>query len=183
MLAAIVPLLPLLAPLVPRIAEWFGGEDAAETAVVVQAAVVAVAGSTDPSRVAKALQDPTKAAEMVSELAKIAADREAARDRVMLDTLKAELGDVADARRMASEAAPNTPQAMGAALLTGALMLMFSYAMVMVLQGAVLPENNRIADMLLGALFAWVNTAVSYWLGTSRGAQIMRDALIGGKAK
>lgn len=179
-LAALAPLLPLLGQMIPTIASWFGGKDAEETAVVVQAAVRAVAGTTDPAQVATTLADPQKHAEMVSELARIAADREAARDRAIVETLKTQLADVADARAMARDfAAKGSHLAYGPAILTGALLILFAYALMEVLGGRIAAENTRIADMLLGALLSWVGAGVAFWLGTTRGAQVMRDALMG----
>src|ERR1700712_3861442 len=85
-------IMPLILSLAPEIARWIGGNQAAGVTAAVADAVRSVAGTDNPEDAAKALAaDPTKAAELRVQLAKIAADAETAQRASELEALKATL--------------------------------------------------------------------------------------------
>lgn len=98
MIAALLPLIPLLAQFVPRIAEWIGGDDAEDVARQVTGVVTAVAGSTDPAVVAAAIADPERGGQLAAELARISADRAKVEEEARTARLAAMLADTANAR-------------------------------------------------------------------------------------
>jgi hypothetical protein len=178
MIAALLPLIPLLAPLVPRIAEWIGGDDAESVAREVADVVTSVAGSTDPAVVAAALEDPARGAEMAMGLARIAADRERAREEAITARLVATLADTANARQQTVQLVQaGSRLAWMPAIITCLLLLTFGSVLGFVFLGTIPDANTRLADQLIGGLYTLVTMAVSYWVGTSRGAVEMRQGL------
>lgn len=98
MIAALLPLIPLLAQFVPRIAEWIGGDDAEAVARQVTSVVTSVAGSTDPAVVAAAIADPERGGQLAAELVRISADRAKVEEEARTARLAAMLADTANAR-------------------------------------------------------------------------------------
>lgn len=178
MIAALLPLIPLLAPIIPRIAEWIGGDDAEDVARQVTGVVQAVAGSTDPATVAAVIADPTRGPALAAELARIAADRARAEDEQRTARIVAELRDIADARQQTiALAAKGSRLAWMPAVVTFVLLAVFGATLVIVFTGAIPEANTRLADQLIGGIYTLVTTAVAYWVGTSRGAVEMRQGL------
>jgi outer membrane lipoprotein-sorting protein len=66
------------------------------------------------------------------------------------------------------------------AIITAVLLALFGWVLWIVTQGAIPADNQRIADQLIGGLYTLVTMGVTYWVGTSRGAVEMRQALQGG---
>jgi fumarate reductase subunit D len=178
MLAALLPLLPLLAPLIPRLAEWIGGDDAESVARQVTSVVTQVAGSTDPAVVAAAIADPERAGTIMAEGAKIAAERERVREEAQTARLAAVLADAANARSQTVQLAQaGSRLAWMPAIITCVLLLVFGGVLAFVFLGTIPEANTRLVDQLIGGLYTLVTMAVSYWVGTSRGAVEMRLGL------
>lgn len=166
MIAAILPLIPLLAPLVPRIAEWIGGDDAEAVASQVTSVVAAVAGSTDPAAVAAAIADPARASDIALGLARIAAEREKAREDAMTARMVATLADTADARRQTVQlAASGSPLAYGAPLVSAVILLLFA-TMVGAEQFGWAPVSDGTKRLVEAALVL----VLGYWVGSSAGS-------------
>lgn len=178
MIAAILPLLPLLAPLVPQIASWLGGDDAEDVARRVTSVVTSVAGSTDPAAVAAVIADPERGPALAIELARIAAERARVEDEQRTARITAELRDIADARQQTvALAAQGSRLAWMPAVVTFLLLAVFGATLFIVFTGAIPEANTRLADQLIGGIYTLVTTAVAYWVGTSRGAVEMRQGL------
>jgi hypothetical protein len=178
MIAALLPLIPLLAPLIPRLAEWIGGDDAEDVARQVTSVVTQVAGGTDPALVAAAIADPERAGAIMAEGAKIAAERERVREEAMTARLAAVLADAANARAQTVQLVQaGSRLAWMPAIVTFALLAVFGATLFIVFTGAIPEANTRLADQLIGGIYTLVTTAVAYWVGTSRGAVEMRQGL------
>jgi hypothetical protein len=178
MIAALLPLIPLLAPLIPRLAEWIGGDDAEDVARQVTSVVTQVAGGTDPALVAAAIADPERAGAIMAEGAKIAAERERVREEAMTARLAAVLSDAANARAQTVQLVQaGSRLAWMPAIITCLLLLSFGAVLGFVFLGTIPDANTRLADQLIGGLYTLVTMAVSYWVGTSRGAVEMRQGL------
>jgi hypothetical protein len=178
MLAALLPLIPILAQVVPQIASWLGGDDAEDVARQVTTVVSAVAGGTDEAAVAAAMADPKQRAALVEQLARISAEREKVRDAAITERLKATLIDLADARQQTiALASRGSRLAWMPAIVTFILLLVFGATLLVVFTGAIPAANTRLADQLIGGIYTLVTTAVAYWVGTSRGAVEMRQGL------
>lgn len=178
MIAALLPLIPLLAPIIPRIAEWIGGDDAEDVARQVTGVVQAVAGSTDPAAVAAVIADPERGPALAAELARIAAERAKSAEEAQTARIIAALSDTADARKQTvALVASGSRMAWMPALITFALLGLLAGALFVVFTGTIPEANTRLADQLIGGLYTLVTTAVAYWVGTSRGAVEMRQGL------
>ncbi len=91
MLALALGLLPVLGPgIAGMIGRWLGGTNGEAVAGQVVDAVEAIAGGTDAVQVRRAMADPDKAGALLVRIQEIAAAREAAKDQVVLDTLREE---------------------------------------------------------------------------------------------
>lgn len=169
-------LLPIVLSLAPMLARWLGGTDAEAVAAKAGAVIRSVVGSDDPAALEAAAADPQKAAELRLQLAQVAAEAEKAERKAELDTLRAELADVADARHQTvTLAQAGSPLAWGAPIVTLAVLGLFGGTMYALFRGAV-PEG-QMAMILCGAIAAWGGQAVSYWLGTSAASRA-KDATI-----
>lgn len=178
MLAAALALAPFLARYIPDIVGWLGGDDAEKIAGEVVGVVQAVAGSNDIATMATVLQDPARGAELTLGLAKIAADQEAKRLDAQTAEIVARMKDTADARaHTVALAAKGSRLAWMPAILTFVLLGVFGVTLWVVFTGHIPKDNTRMADQLIGGLYTLVTTAVSYWVGTSRGAVEMRQGL------
>jgi hypothetical protein len=178
MIAALLPLIPLLSTIIPQIAEWIGGDDAEAAARQVAGAVTAIAGSTDPAAVAAVIADPQRGPALAAELARIAAERAKAAEDAQTARIVAALADTADARKHTlALAARGSRLAWMPAIITFALLGLLGGALFIVFTGSIPEANTRLADQLIGGLYTLVTTAVAYWVGTSRGAVEMRQGL------
>ncbi len=99
MLAAALALAPLLSRWIPDIVGWLGGDDAESVATQVVNIAQTVAGSTDPAVLAEVISDPSKAIELSTALARVAADREKVQEEARTARLVATLADTANARQ------------------------------------------------------------------------------------
>lgn len=175
----LLALLPVVAQLAPGLMRALAGDRAGDVTQQVATAVTAVVGSDDPEHVAAAIADPTRAAELRLELERIAAAERQAEVEAETQRIKAILGDVQSARaQTVALAQAGSRIAWMPALVTVALIGMFGAALGWVLNGSIPEQNQRMADTLLGGLYTLATTAVAYWLGTSRGAVEMRQAMV-----
>lgn len=167
MLAALLPLVPLLAPIVPQIAAWLGGDDAEDVARHVTSAVQSVAGSTDPAVVAAVIADPQRGPQLAAELARIAADRERAREDAITARLAAQLADTANARATTvSLAQARSPIAWLAPIVCAVIFALFAFVVIAEVFGAGQGMNEatrRLLDYLAIA-------AAGYSIGSSAGS-------------
>jgi hypothetical protein len=167
MLAALLPLVPLLAQVVPQIASWLGGEDAEVVASQIASAVAAVAGGTDEAAVAAAMADPAQRAALIERLARIAAEREKAREEAITARLVAGLADIAHARETTLRLAQaRSPLAWLAPATCGLIFGLFAFVVVAEVfgYGAGMSEaTRRLLDYLAIA-------AAGYAIGSSAGS-------------
>lgn len=155
----------------PEIGRWLFGPDAAPAVSAVQAAVGAVTGSTDPEQQVAALGDPDKAAALRVELARIAAEREAAAAEAGQTALVARLADVAGARTTTVQLAQvGSSIAWGAPVVSVVVLLTFGGVVAMTLVRAMPPGAEAVLNVLLGTLGAMATSVVSYWVGSSAGS-------------
>jgi hypothetical protein len=179
MIAALLPLIPLLAPLVPQIASWLGGDDAEDVARQVTGVVTAVAGSTDPTAVAAVMADPSRAGQLAADLARIAADREKAARDADIAEITARLQDMANARGQTVELAKvGHPMAYMPAIVTAGLFIVFGWTLERLFAGALSPSSREIALIVVGTVGAAFTQAVQYWLGSSSGSAA-KDSRLG----
>jgi len=185
-------ILPLIMSIAPEIARWIGGTQAGNVTAAVASAVKAVTGTDDPQAAAAALAaDSGKAAELRVQLAKIAADAEAAQRQADLEEIKAELA--ADAARRQAEletfrasiadtqsargqtielAKAGSSLAWGAPVISLVIVAAFGLMLFILLGTKGIPtENLTIANVLLGTLAAMATQVANYWLGSSSGSK------------
>ncbi len=89
-------LIPIALSVLPELARWAFGKDASDATSRITTTVGAVLGTTDPTEVQAALQDPIKAAQLKTELVKIDSD-------FKLEMFRLEIQSAADARAMAGK--------------------------------------------------------------------------------
>lgn len=167
MLAAALGLAPLLAQFIPNIVGWLGGDDAERIANQVVDVVQAVAGTTEPDAVAAVLQDPSRQAEIALGLARIAAEREAARDAAITARLQAAIADTAHARETTVRLVQaGSPISYLAPVVCGVIFALFAFVVIAEVFGAGAGLNEatrRLLDYLAIA-------AASYSIGSSVGS-------------
>jgi hypothetical protein len=173
MLAALLPLIPLLAQVIPQIAEWIGGDDAEDVARQVTGVVSAVAGGTDQAVVAAAMADPSQRAALTEQLARIAAERARVEEEGRTARIVAQLKDVADARaQTAALAHAGSPIAWAAPVMSIVISGGFfaCVAMVFFVERHWDERTATILNTLLGAMTISFGQVCNYWLGSSRGS-------------
>ncbi len=166
MLAALLPLIPLLAGVAPHIAEWLGGDDAEAVANQVVGAVRSVVGAADEMAVAAAMADPEQRGRLAVELARIAAERERVREEAITARIAAALADTADARRQTvALAQQGSALAYGAALVSAVILALFAM-MVGAEQFGWSPVSDGTKRLVEAALVL----VLGYWVGSSAGS-------------
>ncbi len=171
MLTAALALAPILARFIPDIVGWLGGDDAESVASQVVGAVTAVAGSSDPAVVAATLDDPAKGAELALGLARIAAEREKAKDEAQLARFQAGLADVADARRMGVQLAASGSKLAWAPTILSSIIILGFFGVILALFFIDKRWDERTVNMvngLFGTLTVAFGGVVQYWLGSAR---------------
>lgn len=167
MLGIAAALAPLLVRYIPDLVGWLGGDDAERVAGQVVGVVQAATGSTDPAVVAATLEDPARGAEIAMGLARIAAEREAARDAAITTRIQAALADTAHARETTVRLAQaRSPIAWLAPIVCGVIFALFAFVVVAEVfgYGAAMNEaTRRLLDYLAIA-------AASYSIGSSAGS-------------
>ncbi len=167
-----LPLIPLALSIAPELARWLFGDKAEATTAAVSAAITQITGTPDQAAAQAVLaRDPQVAANLRVELARIAADAEAASQQATLGTLQAGLKDVADARgqTIALAQARSASQYAPAAV---SLVVLSTFGLVMwaALTRSLPDGSETVLNMLLGTLAAMATSVVSYWVGSSAGS-------------
>jgi hypothetical protein len=173
MIAALLPLIPLLVPLIPKIADLFDGDDREDVAQQVATVITDVAGSVDPTVVAAALSDPTRAGTLATEIAIIAANRARVEEEARTARMLAELKDVADARASTvALAAAGSSIAWAAPVMSIVITAGFFavVAAVMMVERVWDERTATLLNALLGAMTISFGQVCNYWLGSSRGS-------------
>lgn len=173
MLAALLPLVPLLAQVVPQIASWIGGDDAEEVARQVTGVVTTVAGNTDEAALAAAMADPAQRAALTEQLARIAAERERVKQEAITARLQAALADTASARDQTVRLAAQGSRIAWAPAILSALIISGFFVCIVMLFVVDRVWDERTAGLmnaLFGALTISFGQVANYWLGSSRGS-------------
>lgn len=161
-------LIPVVASLAPTLMRHLAGDRAGEIAEQVSTAVQSVVGTDDPEQVALAMQDPARAADLRLELARIEADAETERLRLVL-------ADVASARAQTVDLArAGSPIAYGALGVSAVVMALFAAVVLGPMWGYPAP-----ADATVRLLEYCLIACVGYWLGSSAGSARKDEALRG----
>jgi hypothetical protein len=173
-------LIPLALSLAPEIGRWLFGPSGAATASAVVQAVQAVAGTADGAAAQAALsKDPAAAAQLRIRLAEIAAAAEQAARAAELDTLRAQMADIAGARsQTVALAQANSPVQWAPVLVSLVVLGTFGVVMWAALTSALPAGSETILNMLLGTLAAMATSVVSYWVGSSAGSAQKTDLLL-----
>ncbi len=173
MLAALLPLVPLLAQVVPQIASWIGGDDAEDVARQVTGVVSAVTGGTDEAALAAAMADPSQRAALTEQLARIAAERERVKEEAITARMQAALADTASAREQTVRLAAQGSRIAWASAVLSALIISGFFGCVVMLFLVDRTWDERTAGLmnaLFGALTISFGQVANYWLGSSRGS-------------
>lgn len=172
-IAAATSLLPLVLKLAPELAKWAGGPKAEDIAVHGAEIIKSITGTTDPQAAEIILNDPQKSVDARIALAKIAAEQQAAEQQAKLDTLRAELSDVASARsQTVALAQADSKIAWAAPIISVVIVVGFFGAPA--LYAWALREPDQI---WLGALIAGFGAVVQFWIGASRSGQQAQQAV------
>lgn len=157
--------------LAPEVGRWLFGPDAAPVVAAVRNAVGAVTGSDDPAAQAAALEDPATASTLRVELARIAAEREAAVAEERQAELMAHIADVANARAATVQLAQaGSGIAWGAPVVSVVVLVTFAGVVLMALTRAMPPTSEPVLNVLMGTLGAMATSVVGYWVGSSAGS-------------
>lgn len=171
-----LPLIGVLAQFVPSLISAVAGDKAGKVAGQVAEVAKAILGTDNAVDAEKALASlpPEKLVELKLGLAKIAADAEASKRQADLETLRAELADVSNARSQTVDLAKaGNPIAWGAPIVSVLIVLGY-FLLLYVLLAEPLPNvSSNWKDLLLvlfGALQIAFGQVANYWLGSSAGS-------------
>ncbi|MFO0271348.1 MAG: hypothetical protein ACK53W_12540 [Gemmatimonadota bacterium] len=164
-----LPILPIIAAVLPHIAGPLAAKVAAEvagpevgaTAKAVVDAAVAVAGSDDPAAVASAMTDPLKVAAFRTSIVELE-----------LEAMRIENADRADARAMHVATRDTVPRDLAYA----STAMVFVCALFVMAFG--LPEQGReFSVAFLSAIVTAWGTMMAFYFGSSRDAKRLGDAM------
>ena len=172
-------LIPLAISLAPEIGKWLFGTAGEKTAAAVAQAVQTVTGTSDEQAAQQVIaRDPKVAAQLRVELAKLAAQAEAATREADLETLRAQLGDVQDARKQTvALAQAKSAVAWAPAIVSFVVLATFGVVMCAALTRQLPAGSETILNMLLRTLAAMATSVVAYWVGSSSGSERKTDLL------
>jgi hypothetical protein len=172
-------LIPLAISLAPEIGKWLFGSKGEQTAAAVTQVVQSVTGTTDDAAAQQLIaRDPQVAAQLRLQLGQLAAQQEQASRQADLDTLKAQLGDIASARaQTVSLASTRSFVQWAAPIVSIVVMSTFGAVMGLALTRSLPVGSETILNMLLGTLAAMANSVVCYWVGSSAGSSQKTDLL------
>jgi hypothetical protein len=172
--------LPLITTFAPSLLRWLFGPKASTTASAVGAVVQAVTGhdASTAEGVAGALAaaagDPDKALALRVQLQQLADDATAAERKADLDSLTAQLGDVASARSMTvAMAAAHSAVEWAAPVVSVVVTVGFFFVLWLLLTGKtsdLAPAQAAIVNMVIGTLATGFATVIAFWLGSSAGS-------------
>lgn len=171
----LLPLIPLVASLVPEAVKWLAGDSAGKVAEKVAAVAVETFGTSDPDTIERAVAaDPNLALQF--KMAVLAA--QAASEKEETARMMAQLADVQSARTQTVELAKaGSPIAWGAAVCSVLVIGGFTLILYFVLSKEI-PEGSREAAIYaLGQLGGMATAAVAYWVGSSAGSAQKTGAL------
>ena len=174
-----LPLIPLILSIAPEIAAWaFGSKGEAVTSAAVQA-VEAITGTTDAAAAqAVVARDPDKAAALRIELAKIAAAAEQAARQADLDTLRAQLADVANARgQQTTLASTGSGVAWAPAAVSLVVLVSFGGVLFLAMTRSLPPGSEAILNIVIGTLAGMATAVIQFWIGSSVGSERKTDLL------
>jgi hypothetical protein len=165
-------LIPLAISLAPEIANWLFGAQAEKTVAAVSDAVRTATGASDlAAQQAVIERDPQVASTLRVQLAQIAATASAAARQSDLDTLRANLADVASARaQTVALAQAKSPVAYSASIVSVVVLATFGGVMGLAITRSMPPGSEPTLNLLLGSLAAMASAVVSYWVGSSAGS-------------
>jgi hypothetical protein len=172
-------LIPLAISIAPEIGKWLFGDKGEQVASAVSTVIGTVTGTTDEAvQQATIERDPTVAANLRLELAKLAAQQEADARKSDQDALSAQLADVANARsQTVALAQSHSAIAWAPAVVSGIVLVTFGIVMYSALTRSLPSGSETILNMLLGTLAAMSTSVVSYWVGSSVGSARKDDRL------
>ncbi len=174
-----LPILPLALALAPELAKFLFGGQAESTTKAVTDLVQTVTGTTDPEAAKTALaRDPTLSDAVRVGLARIAAQADQDSRALDLETLRAGLADVTQARQQTQGLVKAGSQiALGAPLVSVAILVSFALVIWLAMT-RVLPNGaETMVNLLLGSLSAMASSVVAYWVGSSAGSAAKTDLL------
>jgi hypothetical protein len=172
-------LIPLAISLAPEIGKWLFGSKGEQTAQAVAQVVQTVTGTTDDAVAEQVVaRDPTVAAQLRVQLAQLAAQQEQAARQADLDALKAQIGDVQNARaQTVALAQAKSAVAWAPPIVSIVVLATFGLVMWAALTRALPAGSETILNMLLGTLAAMATSVVGYWVGSSAGSERKTDLL------
>ncbi len=172
-------LIPLAISLAPEIGKWLFGNKGEQTAQAVAQVVQTVTGTTDDAVAQQVVaRDPTVAAQLRVQLAQLAAQQEQAARQADLDALKAQIGDVQNARaQTVALAQAKSAVAWAPPIVSIVVLATFGLVMWAALTRALPAGSETILNMLLGTLAAMATSVVGYWVGSSAGSERKTDLL------
>jgi len=172
-------LIPLAISLAPEIGKWLFGSKGEQTAQAVAQVVQTVTGTTDDAVAQQVIaRDPTVAAQLRVQLAQLAAQQEQVARQADLDALKAQIGDVQNARaQTVALAQAKSAIAWAPPIVSIVVLATFGLVMWAALTRALPAGSETILNMLLGTLAAMATSVVGYWVGSSAGSERKTDLL------
>lgn len=170
----IPPLVALGASVLPSVWNWITGEKAPTTITAISNAVAEVAGTHDPEAAQEALRDPVKVKELQIRLAEITVAAEEQRRRAVIDELKAEIADTANARDATLKLVQAGTNMSWAPAVISTVITVGFFVITTILLYAPPGMDERVATLLnvmLGVLSGGFVQVTSYWLGSSAGSK------------
>ena len=170
----LLALIPILATFAPQLISWIAGDKAGRIASSAAAVVQEITGTADPAKAAEVLAArPDLATNLRLRLAEIEADAAKAQRQAELDTLRAELADVASARG----------QTLGLAQANSRIAWSAPIISIVVVTGFFLTPlagkwfDAALDPIWLGALIAGFTAVIQYWLGASASGRRAQEAV------
>jgi hypothetical protein len=172
-------LIPLAISLAPEIGKWLFGTTGATVATAVAQVVQTVTGTDDTTAAQQVIaRDPNVAAQLRVQLAQLAAQQEQAAAQATLDALKAQIGDVQNARsQTVALAQAKSAVAWAPPIISAVVLVTFGLVMWAALTRSLPAGSETILNMLLGTLAAMATSVVGYWVGSSAGSDRKTDLL------
>lgn len=175
-----IPLIGVLASVLPSLISAVAGDKAGNVAGKVAEVARAVLGTDDAVEAEKAISGlpPDKMVELRLGLARIAADAETSRQAADLETLRAQLADVAGARAQTVDLVKaGSPIAWGAPVVSVIVTGAFGLVCWMVFNEVIPQQNREMALYVVGQLSGFAGIAVTYWLGSSKSSEAKTELL------
>lgn len=161
------------------VSRWLFGSTGAKVAQQAVAAVQSVTGTTDPAAQDAVLaKDPKLAVQLKIQLAQIAAAQEQAQRQAEIDTFKAQLADVQNARAQQVDLAKAGSRVQWApAMVSLVVLATFGAVMWAALTHSMPPGSETILNVLMGMLGTGFAAVVNFWLGSSSDSHVKTQML------